>query len=70
MKYSGAGDGQPDGQVQEVDDLPVPQGGLEDHERTPDHIMAGIQTLLSLSVLKDHNSLVDSWMTDFYPHSR
>ena len=58
MNYSGAGDGQPDGQVQEVDDLPVPQGGLEDHERTPDHIVAGIQTLLIHNVkLKDHNTM-------------
>ena len=36
-----SGDGQHDGQVQEVDHLPVPQGGLEDHERAPDHILAG-----------------------------
>ena len=37
----GAGDGQPDGQVEAVDDLPVPQGGLEDDEWAPDHIMDG-----------------------------
>ena len=38
---SRSGDGQHDGQVQEVDHLPIPQGGLEDHERPPDHIPAG-----------------------------
>ena len=38
---SRSGDGQHDGQVEEVDHLPVPQGGLEDHERAPDHILAG-----------------------------
>ena len=47
----GAGDGQPDGQVEAVDDLPVPQGGLEDDEWAPDHIMDGIQSLLLLDSL-------------------
>ena len=51
-----SGDGQHDGQVEEVDHLPVPQGGLEDHERAPDHILDGRFTPQTLQTLTSPQS--------------
>ena len=56
----GAGDGQPDGQVEAVDDLPVPQGGLEDDEWAPDHIMDG-NTIGNTNAIGMYSIIVTSW---------